>query len=106
MQMHPAVRDLAAKMQLDYADAEHVLRGQAKTDQAAAAAVKEIDAAAAAEKAAAVKANADGAAALGLSPDQARDLVNKLAADPKLQTWLASRVNWTIAHGRPLADDE
>lgn len=104
--LHPLVELLAAERSLSPAEAEGVLRGRAGADPRAAQAVREIDAGRAERDARVAADNAELAGRLGLSMDQARDLVGRLAADRELRTWLQNRVNWTLCHDRPLAHSE
>ena len=108
MRIHPHVNAVATRLGIGYDDALALVRSQAN-DPAAVAAVKEIEAADLAECERATAKNAGMVGRLEAAqagPIMVTALIEALAADPKLETWLIRRVNLTRAHGKAPADHE
>ncbi len=100
MRNHPLVLQRSQALGIGYDDAEELVRSQALRDPAAAAAVKQIDDARAATTADAAALSVDMAERMGLTPEQVVSLVDALADDPAVETWLIRRVNLTRADGK------
>ena len=102
---HPVVVAKIEEMKhtIGYDDAAALVR--LAKDHASVTAGKEIDATLAKEKQEAAALTKDSLARLGLSSEQARALVAKLADSPDLDTWLSRRVALHRAHGESPADD-
>lgn len=99
------VQATAQRLGIGYDDALALVRSQA-SDPLAVAAAREIDAAVVAGRARASALFADMAGRTGLEPAAIASLVEKLAADAELETWIMRRVNLTRANGAAPAIDE
>lgn len=104
MRNHPAVMKLVHEKAVGYDDAEAILRG--RKDAESTAAVLEIDEARARARVEALAQSKDMAGRLGLDLDGVRRLVDDLAGDAELETWLARRVQLAKAHGEAPAHDD
>jgi hypothetical protein len=95
---HPHVNAVATRLGIGYEDALALVRSQA-ADPVAVAAIKDIDAARAAQREQAKAKNTDMGKRLGLDLSGIAGLVETLADDPELETWLVRRVNLMRASG-------
>ncbi len=99
---HPEFGSLVAAQGWEGAEAS--IRG--KTDATSRQLVSELDAARAEMRQKQEAHNTGMAKRLGLSLDQCRELVARLAGDAALWTWLGRRVQHTTLHDRPLEHHE